>query len=55
MYAAFMDAPYTTPIKLGGVGGHNNNLVTGISPSGQYMVGHGVTSGNVQVGVYWVP
>jgi hypothetical protein len=54
-YAAFIDAPYTTPIKLGGVGGHNNNLVTGISPSGQYMVGHGFTSGNVEVGVYWVP
>jgi hypothetical protein len=55
LYAAFMDAPYTTPMKLGGVGGHNNNLVTGISPSGAYMVGNGYTSGGVQVGVYWRP
>jgi hypothetical protein len=54
-YAAFIDAPYTTPMKLGGVGGHNNNFISGASPSGQYMVGHGYTSGNVQVGVYWAP
>ena len=54
-YAAYLDPPYTTPIKLGGVGGHNNNFVGGISPSGQYMVGYNYTSGNVQVGVYWKP
>lgn len=54
-YAAFMDPPYTTPMKLGGVGGHNNNFIGGVSPSGQYMVGNGVTSGSVQVGVYWKP
>jgi hypothetical protein len=54
-YAAYMDPPYTTPVKLGGVGGHNNNFIGGISPSGQYMVGNGYTSGNVQVGVYWRP
>jgi hypothetical protein len=54
-YASYMDAPYTAPIKLGGVGGHNNNFVGGISASGNYMVGNGFTSGNVQVGVYWKP
>jgi hypothetical protein len=54
-YAAFIDAPYTSPMKLGGVGGHNNNFVGGISPSGRYMVGYGFTSGNAQVGVYWSP
>ena len=54
-YAAYMDPPYTTPMKLGGVGGHNNNFIGGISPSGQYLVGNGYTSGNVQVGVYWRP
>jgi hypothetical protein len=54
-YAAYIDAPYTTPMKLGGVGGHNDNLVTGISPSGAYMVGSGFTSGGNQVGVYWRP
>jgi hypothetical protein len=54
-YAAYIDAPYTTPMKLGGVGGHNNNLVSGISPSGAYMVGSGFTSGGTQVGVYWRP
>jgi hypothetical protein len=42
-------------MKLGGVGGHNNNFVGGISPSGAYMVGNGFTSGSVQVGVYWKP
>ena len=55
-YAAFMDPPYTTPMKLGGVGGHNNNFIGGSSSSGQYMVGNGYTSGSsVQVGVYWRP
>ena len=54
-YAAFIDPPYTTPMKLGGVGGHNNNFVGAISPSGAYMVGYGSTSGGVQVGVYWKP
>jgi hypothetical protein len=54
-YAAFIDAPFTTPMKLGGVGGHDNNFVGGISPSGTYMVGYGFTSGSVQVGVYWRP
>jgi hypothetical protein len=54
-YAGFIDPPYTTPMKLGGVGGHNNNFVGAISPSGRYMVGNGYTSGGVQVGVYWVP
>ena len=54
-YASYMDAPYASPIRLGGVGGHNNNFVGGISPSGRYLVGNGVTSGSVQVGVYWAP
>lgn len=55
LYAAFMDSPYTTPMKLGGVGGHNNNFIGGISPGGAYMVGYGYTTGGVQVGVYWQP
>ena len=55
VYAAFMDAPYTTPMKLGGVGGHNNNFIGGISPSGAYMVGFGVNTASTQVGVYWRP
>jgi hypothetical protein len=54
-YAAFMDAPYTSPMKLGGVGGHNNNFISAASPSGRYMAGYGFTSGNAQVGVYWSP
>jgi len=54
-YASYIDPPYTTITKLGGVGGHNNNFVGGISPSGNYMVGYGVTSGGVQVGAYWRP
>jgi len=52
-YAGYMDPPYSSPTKLGGVGGHNNDFVSGISPSGRYMVGYGFTSGNAQVGVYW--
>jgi len=55
VYASYIDPPYTTVIRLGGVGGHNNNYVGALSPSGNYMVGYGVTSGNVQVGVYWRP
>jgi hypothetical protein len=54
-YAAFIDSPYTSATKLGGVGGHNNDFVSGISPSGHYMVGYGYTSANAQVGVYWAP
>lgn len=54
-YASYIDPPYTTVMRLGSVGGHNNNYVGALSPSGNYMVGYGVTSGNVQVGVYWHP
>ena len=54
LYAAYMDPPYASPIKLGGVGGHNTDFVGGISPSGQYIVGNASTS-NGQVGVYWRP
>ena len=53
-YPAFMDAPYTTPINMGGVG-RGGAFISGISPSGTYMVGNGTTSGNVQVGLYWQP
>lgn len=54
-YAAYMDAPYTTPMKLGGVGGHNNNFIGGISPSGAYMVGYGFLSAGTKIGVFWKP
>jgi len=54
-YAAYMDPPYSSLTKLGGVGGHNDDFVSGISPSGRYMVGYGFTSGSAKVGVYWSP
>ena len=54
-YPSYMDAPYASPIKLGGVGGHNSAFLGTSSPSGNYMAGDGVTSGNVRVGVYWKP
>ena len=54
-YPSYMDAPYAAPIKLGGVGGHSSGFLGTSSPSGNYMVGDGATSGNVRVGVYWKP
>lgn len=54
-YAAFIDPPYTTPMKLGGIGGHSYNFVASISPSGAFMTGYGSLAGGTQLGVYWKP
>lgn len=50
--AAFIDPPYSAPVRLGGLGpSGSTGLVSGISPSGQYITAQGTQS--TASGIYW--